>query len=234
MLRAVAISKDKGLGVAESSLIVFQPFFLTIDLPYSAIRREEFPVRVAVYNYLDTTQSVQVDIEKSDWFELLDTSSKTIVIGANDIGGTQFMIKPTKLGIKDVKISARSSRAADAAIKTIMIEPEGVAREIVDNLALTAGANKTIDTAIPQIVVSDSGRAYIAVTSSFLTQTINGLDALLQMPSGCGEQNMIVFAPDVYITRYLQGSGQLKPEIMAKAEKLMITGYQRELTYRRT
>ena len=53
------------------------------------------------------------------------------------------------------------------------------------------------------------------------------------MPFGCGEQNMIVFAPDAYITKYLQESGQLKPEIMAKAEKLMITGYQRQLTYRR-
>ena len=82
--------------------------------------------------------------------------------------------------------------------------------------------------------MADSGRAYIAVTSSFLTQTIDGLDALLQMPFGCGEQNMIVFAPDVYITKYLRDSGQLKPEIMAKAEMLMITGYQRELTYRRT
>jgi CD109 antigen len=52
------------------------------------------------------------------------------------------------------------------------------------------------------------------------------------MPFGCGEQNMIVFAPDVFITKYLEESGQLKAEIMAKAEKLMITGYQRELTYR--
>ena len=72
MLRAVAISKEKGLGVAEDSLKVFQPFFLTIDLPYSAIRGEEFPVSVAVYNYLEPTQSVQVEIEKSDWFDLLD------------------------------------------------------------------------------------------------------------------------------------------------------------------
>ncbi|MDP2920059.1 MAG: alpha-2-macroglobulin family protein, partial [Dehalococcoidia bacterium] len=72
MLRAVAISKEKGLGVAEDSLRVFQPFFLTIDLPYSAIRGEEFPVSVAIYNYLDAKQTVQVDIEKSDWFELLD------------------------------------------------------------------------------------------------------------------------------------------------------------------
>ena len=234
MLRAVAVSKDKGLGVAENSLTVFQPFFLTIDLPYSAIRGEEFPVRVAVYNYLDTTQSVQVDIEKSDWFDLLDQATETIEIGPNDIGSAEFMIRPTQIGINEIKISARSSQAADAVIKTVIIEPEGVAREIVDNLSLSAGDTKTIDTSIPEIVVDDSGRAYIAVTSSFLTQTIDGLDALLQMPFGCGEQNMINFAPDVYITKYLRDSGQLKPEIMAKAEKLMITGYQRELTYRRT
>jgi CD109 antigen len=234
MLRAVAVSKEKGLGVAEDSLLVFQPFFLTIDLPYSAIRGEEFPVSVAVYNYLDTAQNVQVDIEKSDWFELLDNSTKTVAIAANDIGGVRFKIKPTKLGIKDVKISARSPQSADAVIKAIIIEPEGVAREIIDNLTLAGGITRSINTTIPDVIVADSGRAYIAVTSSFLTQTIDGLDALLQMPFGCGEQNMIAFAPDVYITKYLQGSGQLKPEIMAKAEKLMITGYQRELTYRRT
>jgi len=234
MLRVVAVSKDKGLGVAEDSLKVFQPFFLTIDLPYSAIRGEEFPVSVAVYNYLDSTQSVQVDIEKADWFDLLDDASKTIQIAPNDIGSKQFTIRPNKIGIKDVKISARSSQAADAMVKTVIIEPEGVAREIVDNITLAGGITRTIDTSLPDVIVADSGRAYIAVTSSFLTQTIDGLDTLLQMPMGCGEQNMILFAPDVYITRYLQGSGQLKPEIMAKAEKLMITGYQRELTYRRT
>ena len=82
-------------------------------------------------------------------------------------------------------------------------------------------------------VVPDSARAYVALTGSYLTQTIDGLDQLLQMPFGCGEQNMILFAPDVFILDYLKETGQLKPEIMAKAEILMITGYQRELTYRR-
>jgi CD109 antigen len=234
MLQAVAISKTRGLGVAESSLRVFQPFFLTIDLPYSAIRGEEFPVSVAVYNYLDTPQDVQVDIEASDWFELLDNPTQTINIPANDIGSVQFMIRPISLGIKEVKVSARSDAAADAVVKNIIIEPEGVPREIIDNITLAGGITRSIDTSIPGTVVADSGRAYIAVTASFLAQTIDGLDALLQMPFGCGEQNMIVFAPDVFITKYLQSSGQLKPEIMAKAEKLMITGYQRELTYRRT
>ncbi len=65
MLRAVAISRDKGLGIAEAQLRAFQPFFLTVDLPYSAIRGEEFPVKVAVYNYLDTAQQMQVEIEQA-------------------------------------------------------------------------------------------------------------------------------------------------------------------------
>jgi len=231
MLRAVALSKEKGLGIAEAQLTAFQPFFLKADLPYSAIRGEEFPVGVAVYNYLDQPQSVLVQIEEEDWFDLLDESAKTVEIGANDVGGVEFKVKPKKLGINELKVIARSEEAADAVIKTLIVEPEGVSREIVENLVLSAGSSEFVSTFIPPFVVEDSGRAYVAVTSSYLTQTIEGLEGLIQMPFGCGEQNMIVFAPDVFITKYLKESGQLKPEIMAKAEKLMITGYQRELTY---
>ena len=86
---------------------------------------------------------------------------------------------------------------------------------------------------LPFDAIDGSGRAYVALTGSFLTQTIEGLDQLLRVPFGGGEQNMILFAPNVYIARYLKETGQLKPEIMAKAEHLMTVGYQRELTYRR-
>jgi len=232
MLRAVALSREKGLGVAETQLVAFQPFFVKVDLPYSSIRGEEFPVSVAVYNYLDSSQSVMVQIQEDDWFELLDVPEKIVEIGLNEVGGVEFKIRPTALGINDVEITARTEEAADAVIKKLIVEPEGVAREVVENLVLSAGDIELVSTLIPLLVVEDSGRAYVAVTSSYLTQTIEGLEGLLQMPFGCGEQNMMMFAPDAYITTYLRESGQLKPEIMAKAEKLMITGYQRELTYR--
>ncbi len=234
MLRAVAISPEKGLGVAEDELRAFQPFFLKIDLPYSAIRGEEFPVQIAIYNYLDEAQSVLVEIVENDWFDLLDDTSKTVDIAANEIGGASFLIRPTRLGVNRVNVSARSPMAADAMEKTIIIAAEGVSREYVQNLTLAGGESRNASTAVPFDVVEGSARAYLTVTSSYLTQTIDGLDALLQMPFGCGEQNMILLAPDIYIVKYLQESGLVKPEIMAKAEKLMITGYQRELTYRRT
>jgi CD109 antigen len=231
-LRAIALSKKNGLGITEDELRVFQPFFLSCDLPYSAVRSEEFPVKIAVYNYLNTTQQVTVKIEPSAWFDLLDKAEKVITIAGNDIGGTEFIIRPKMLGVNQVKVTAQSKEMADAVLKDIIIDAEGVAREVVDNLTLGAGADKTIDTSLPALIVDGSGRVYVTVTAGFLTQTIDGLDKLIQMPFGCGEQNMIVFAPDVYITKYLKASGQLKPEIMAKAEKLMVTGYQRELTYR--
>ncbi len=234
MLQAVAISKEKGLGMAEDQLKAFQPFFLTVDLPYAAIRGEEFPVNVAVYNYLGESQSVLVQVEEAPWFEFLDASEKTVEIKANDIGSASFRIKPGSLGANSVKVTARSKQAADAVVKNIMVDPEGVARENVENLVISNGTSKTIDSTLPPLIVDGSGRAYVTLTSSYLTQTIDGLESLIQMPFGCGEQNMILLAPDIFIIRYLVGSGQLKPEIMAKAEKLMITGYQRELTYRRS
>ena len=114
ILRAVGLSKEHGLGIGESQLRVFQPFFLTVDLPFSAIRGEEFPVKVALFNYLDRQQEMFVEIEEADWFELLDQRSKSINIRANDIGGVEFKIRPTGLGKSPVKITARSTEAADA------------------------------------------------------------------------------------------------------------------------
>jgi CD109 antigen len=140
---------------------------------------------------------------------------------------------PHRLGTQTVKVTARSE-TADAVIKSIILEPEGVQREQIANGVLTPGATKTIDLPLPGGIVADSERAYVAITGSLLAQTIEGLDQLLQMPYGCGEQNMLLFAPDAYILKYLKGTSQLKPEIQAKAETLLITGYQRELTYRRS
>ena len=233
MLRAVALSKEHGLGIAESELRVFQPFFLQVDLPYSAIRGEELPLKVALYNYLDSPQEIYVELETSDGFDLLDDAAITVLVGPNDIGGVEFPIRLTRLGTMSLKVSARSREAADAVIKDLLVEPEGVSREIVENLILSAGDHRTLDNRVPLDAIEGSARAHIALTGSYLTQTIEGLEGLLRMPFGCGEQNMILFAPNVFIANYLKETGQLKPEVMAKAEHLMITGYQRELTYRR-
>jgi len=233
-LQAVALSKEKGLGMAEDELKVFQPFFFSIDLPYSVTRGEEFPVRVSIYNYLEGAQTVYVEIVPQPWFDLLDDTVKTVEVAGSEVAGAEFKIRPKGLGVQQLTITARSAEVADAVQQTLIVEPEGVRRETVQNYVLDSERVLDVSTTLPEETVEGSARAYLAFTASYLTQTISGLDQLLQMPFGCGEQNMMLFAPNVYITKYLKQSGQLKAEIMAKAEKLMITGYQRQLTYSRS
>ncbi|HET8626855.1 MAG TPA: alpha-2-macroglobulin family protein, partial [Thermomicrobiales bacterium] len=231
-VRAVALSKDKGLGIGEAELRVFQPFFVQIDLPYSTIRGEEFPVKVALYNYEASAQDFRVELDAADWFTALGDRVQQVRVEANGVGAASFTIRPGALGVNQLKITARGPQSADAIVKDLIVEPEGVAREEVQNLVLTPGAPRALDLATPPGAVAGSHRAYVALTGNMLSQAIDGLDGLLQMPFGCGEQNMILFAPDVFIARYLDATGQLKPEVMAKAELLMLTGYQRELTFR--
>ncbi len=233
MLRGVALSKEHGLGVAEAELRVFQPFFLQVDLPYSAIRGEEFPVKVALYNYLDEPQEFFVELDESESYELLDAATKTIMVGPSDIGGLAFNIRLTELGSVPLKVTARSRESADAVIRDLLVEPEGVRHETVENRIISAGEHLTFDNETPGGSIPGSARTRVTLTGSYLSQTIEGLEGLLQMPFGCGEQNMILFAPNVFVARYLEETGQIKPDVLAKAERLMVTGYQRELTYRR-
>lgn len=49
---AFAMSDSAGLGISQStSLKVFQPFFVSLTLPYSVIRGEEVSIIAAVFNY---------------------------------------------------------------------------------------------------------------------------------------------------------------------------------------
>ena len=48
--------------------------------------------------------------------------------------------------------------------------------------------------------------------------------SLLRLPYGCGEQNMVNFAPSIYIMQYLSAVGQLTTSVKNKAENIMSTG----------
>lgn len=58
---------------------------------------------------------------------------------------------------------------------------------------------------------------------------LQNLEHLVHMPHGCGEQNMVLFAPIVYVLQYLEKTGQLTPEIKERA-----TGFLRKGKYNRS
>lgn len=46
---------------------------------------------------------------------------------------------------------------------------------------------------------------------------LQNLDNLVQMPRGCGEQNMVLFAPIIYVLQYLKKARLLTEEIRSRA-----------------
>ncbi|WP_235856167.1 alpha-2-macroglobulin family protein [Methanolobus halotolerans] len=229
-LHAVS-SGPEGIGISESSLTVFQDFFIDPDLPYAVTRGEEFPVQVQVYNYLDTEQEVKLTLSDADWFDIIGDDVQQLPVEANSVAHASFTIRPTEVGKQLIEIMGQTTEKADAVRKDIIIEPEGATRELVDNGVLKNGSVE-LDPALPEEIVSDSGKVLVSFTPSIVAQTINGVDDLLGMPYGCGEQNMMLFSTDVEVLHYLEATGQDNPELKAKAEMYIVTGYQRELTYR--
>jgi uncharacterized protein YfaS (alpha-2-macroglobulin family) len=64
-----------------------------------------------------------------------------------------------------------------------------------------------------------------------LSQVIEGMDAILRMPFGCFEQTSSATYPNVLALDYMKRTKKLTPEVHAKAEGFIGTGYQRLLTF---
>ena len=55
---------------------------------------------------------------------------------------------------------------------------------------------------------------------------MDGLESLLRLPFGCGEQNMVNFAPGIAIAKYLIETEQMDrmPHVKAKATQVLLQG----------
>lgn len=65
---------------------------------------------------------------------------------------------------------------------------------------------------------------YLMLSGDILGSSISGLASLIRMPYGCGEQNMINFAPNIYVLDYLTKKKQLTENLKEKALSFMRQG----------
>lgn len=75
-----------------------------------------------------------------------------------------------------------------------------------------------------QQLTPSSFRHLLLFTGDILAMSIRNLDSLVQKPVGCGEQNMIHFAPCIYVIQYLNKSTEDNEEIRSRALGHMMEG----------
>lgn len=218
---------DNNGNIADKILDIktFQEFFIDVNLPLFLTKNDEISIPVIIYNYTDKKLNVNLVINKEDWFELLDSNQKNIVIESKGIDKVYFRIKAVKVGKNNLTILAYSkdTNLKDAIKKEIEVVPYG---QYVQNVSSFSG-NSNID-----FVVNGEGKgAYLVVYPALFSQVLNGLDKLLAMPYGCFEQTSSVNYPNVLILKYLKQKGISKPDIIMKANYYITIGYQRLLTF---
>ncbi|NWS39564.1 A2ML1 protein, partial [Probosciger aterrimus] len=246
-------SGSHGFGISETtSLQSFKPFFVEPTLPYSVFWGESFPLKVKVFSYLKQCMVLQLSLKESMDFEFVHANVKFTICLCPDSAKTFFWdVKATKLGKVNFTVTAEVMEQEDVCTESIAVVPESGGKDtVVKHLLVKAeglleekthtsllcpkgtSASETITFTMPENMVLGSERAHITFLGDILGTALDNIDELLQMSSGCGEQNMVHFAPNVFITRYLEETGQLTPEIKQKAIGYLESGYQRQLLYK--
>uniref|UniRef100_A0A673XUE1 Alpha-2-macroglobulin-like n=1 Tax=Salmo trutta TaxID=8032 RepID=A0A673XUE1_SALTR len=239
-----------GFGLAPLvELTVFQPFFLELTLPYSVIRGEHFELKATVFNYLSKCIMVSVTPALSSDYTLTpvrDVQDSSSCLCANGRKTFSWTMAPSVLGVLNVSVSAAAvqSHAAcgngvvnvpergrvDTVTRSLLVKAEGTEKSHTYNWLLCPTDN-------PSPVLLFAKEDSVTEVPCFsvgdiLGRALNNLDGLLQMPYGCGEQNMALLSPNIYILEYLRNTKQLTPAILDKATKFLTSGYQRQLNYK--
>ncbi|XP_071985679.1 alpha-2-macroglobulin-like [Engystomops pustulosus] len=246
-----------GFGMSpSSSLRVFQPFFVDLTLPYSVVRGETFTLKASVFNYLKQCIKVRTTLQTTEELEEqpCDHCQYSSCICADESKTFYWNLKAAKLG--EVNITVRTEAvdteefcgneipvvpkqgSTDTVIKPVLVQPGGVLVEKSHSslICIKEGGQakvEEISLKIPDNILEDSARAHITMLGDLMGTAMQNLDRLLAMPYGCGEQNMVLFAPNIFILQYLEKTHQLNSEIQSKAKKFLESGYQRQLTYKR-
>nr|CAD7575571.1 unnamed protein product [Timema californicum] len=250
----VCVSAQHGLGVSSPARVrAFQPFFLDYVMPYSIKRGEVVHLKVSLYNFLAHSLPVRINLEDSPGITLVSDSSTVLAcVQEKTTLVHKFLIRAAELGEVNVTVTAAVDPeyeeacgpeliigTRDVLVKSILVKPEGFPVEVTKSsfMCPTEISNDTsmlwsID--LPEDVVKDSARAQISAVADLMGPTLQNLDNLVQLPMGCGEQNMILFVPNLHVINYLNVSQQENPVLKAEAVKNMEKGYQRELNYRHT
>ena len=234
-ITSLASTARGALGSSTAPIRVFQDFFVDLDLPVSLTEGDIVSVPVAVYNYLPKPQRVSLALRQDPWFTLdNDNANKEVEVGAGEVTSASFRVKASKIGDQQLQVTAKlvdapANQPGDAIARSVSVKPNGEEKAVVINERLEGAVTK--DVVIPAGAIADASKIFVKLYPGALSQVVEGLDSILQMPGGCFEQTSSSTYPDILVMDYLKTSKKITPEIQAKAEGFISLGYQRLVTF---
>ncbi|XP_038126613.1 CD109 antigen-like isoform X2 [Cyprinodon tularosa] len=245
---ALVMSEKFGLGFTPvpEKLTISKDFSLSLVAPSQIIIGEDFVLEVNVINHLEQDIEVIVLVAQSEAFQfpLMERRGASVInaqplnLRSHKSASVLFPIRAVVVGEIEVSVDAVSAESSDSLVRTILVKNRGVEQTFSHTLFLEVAprhlnSSTSVSFSFPSNLVPGSQRAHIALVGDILALSMEHLDSLVQLPTGCGEQNMIRFAPSLYFLQYLEKSAQDDAGIRSKALSYMIEGYEKQLSYQR-
>jgi hypothetical protein len=226
---ALANTQQGALGSQTSGITVFQEFFVDVDFPAVLTRGDRVTFPIAVFNYLDTEQTVELSVEAGDWFEAAGPTTVTIVVPPQSVSGASRPVTVTRVGTHALTVTGIGSSMSDAVQRQVRVRPDGT--ESVQSKSGTLDGSEALGLMWPDGLIEGSEQLLLKIYPGIMAQAVEGLDSMLQMPSGCFEQTTATNWPNTLVLDSLRATKQVMPEIELKALDYLQQGYQRLLTF---
>ncbi|XP_053627278.1 thioester-containing protein 1 allele R1 isoform X4 [Cherax quadricarinatus] len=253
IVSAFAVDDFYGLGVTKqpSKLQVFRPFFTSVHLPEAGVvRGEAVAVEMVVFNYGDEDLTADVTLDNAsgdflfaDFANEIDQGSpsgrkqRQVRVVAGSGVPVSFMVVPQTLGTIDITVTATAGPNVDVVTKKLLVKPEGTRMTVNKAVLLDLRAQPTFTTTLnittPPNIINGSRSVAVSVIGDVLGPAVSDLHNLLELPTGCGEQNMAKLVPNIVLMEYLKNKNQLSEALQGRARRHLETGYQQQLNYRR-
>ncbi|KAM9853538.1 alpha-2-macroglobulin-like protein 1 [Aulostomus maculatus] len=139
-----------GFGVSPNTgLTAFQPFFVSLTLPYSVIRGEVFTLKATVFNYLSKCIMVKVTLADSEQYSFrnCDDCQYRVCLCSDESRTFKWIVTPNTLGEVKLKVSAEALKTdlmcgnevaavpdagqIDTVVRTLLVQVTGGTRHWV-------------------------------------------------------------------------------------------------------
>ncbi|XP_013104389.2 thioester-containing protein 1 allele R1 [Stomoxys calcitrans] len=252
VVSAFALDPVQGIGLTNPSkkMQTYKEFYITNELPYSIKLGETIALPFVVFNNKDSDLDVDVTLYNTNQefdFPQVDAKSqpkpkvelysrRTVRVLAKSSKSVAFIVTPKRVGSLVVKAVASNQFAGDSIESSLLVEHPG-ATEIVNKGFLFEMGSSTqrkanVSIRIPRNAIPDSAKIEVSAVGDVVGSIMGNVENLLRVPSGCGEQTMIQFMPNLMVLKYLQRTRQLTTSVETQAKKNLQLGYQTLLYYR--
>ncbi|MFN0014084.1 MAG: carboxypeptidase regulatory-like domain-containing protein, partial [Saprospiraceae bacterium] len=219
---------DAGVAArAEHKFFVQKPLSIALKTPASVIAGDMLHLQIALSNKSDAPVEEALALEAPAHFSLKNELPKTVRLAAGEtrVLAAEYAIgQPEKTELLPFRVRFGEADAYETAIATLH---RGFP---VKQVFAGKGAQNLFDLHLADPV---EGTISVKLTAygSALDDVLQGMERMLRQPSGCFEQVSSSNYPNLLVLDLLRQSGAARPEVEAKALRLLEDGYKKLAAY---